>query len=136
MTVLAHYSDGTTRDVTPLTVFQSSNEVSAAIDEKGLVTAGKRGEAFVMARFNVFTVGVQVVVIPKNLKYKRPTLPANNYVDTLVHDKLHKLRITPSELCSDEVFVRRVTLDVTGALPDRETFDGFMADTRLTKEPS
>ena len=26
MTVLAHYSDGTTRDVTPLTVFQSSNE--------------------------------------------------------------------------------------------------------------
>ncbi len=133
MTVLAHYSDGTTRDVTPLTVFQSSNEVSAAIDEKGLVTAGKRGEAFVMARFNVFTVGVQVVVIPKDLEYQRPALPANNYVDTLVHDKLHKLRITPSELCSDEVFVRRVTLDVTGALPDRETFDGFMADTSPDK---
>ena len=57
MTVLAHYSDGTTRDVTPLTVFQSSNDVSAAVDEKGLVTAGPRGEAFMMARFNIFTVG-------------------------------------------------------------------------------
>ena len=86
-----------------------------------------------MARFNVFTVGVQVVVIPKDLEYQRPTLPANNYVDTLVHDKLHKLRITPSELCSDEVFVRRVTLDVTGALPDKETFEGFMADTSEDK---
>ena len=40
MTVLAHYSDGTTRDVTSLTVFKSSNDVSAAVDEKGLVTAG------------------------------------------------------------------------------------------------
>ena len=58
MTVLAHYSDGTTRDVTPLTVFQSSNDVSAAVDEKGLVTAGSRGEALMMARFNIFTVGI------------------------------------------------------------------------------
>ena len=37
MTVLAQYSDGTTRDITPLTVFQSSNDVSAAIDEHGKV---------------------------------------------------------------------------------------------------
>ena len=133
MTVLAHYSDGTTRDVTPLTVFQSSNDVSASIDEKGLMTAGKRGEAFVMARFDVFTVGVQVVVIPEDLKYKRPDTPENNYVDALVHDKLHKLRITPSGLCSDEVFVRRVTLDVTGALPDKETYEVFMADTSENK---
>ena len=65
MTVLAHYSDGTTRGVTKLTVFQSNNELSASIDENGLVTAGKRGEAFVMARFNVFTVGIQAVVIPR-----------------------------------------------------------------------
>ena len=133
MAVFAHYSDGTTRDVTPLTVFQSSNDVSAAVDEKGLVTAGKRGEAFVMARFNVFTVGVQVVVIPENLKYERPSTPVNNYVDPLVHDKLHKLRITPSGLCSDEVFVRRVTLDITGTLPDKETLDGFISDSSPDK---
>ena len=133
MTVLAHYSDGTTRDVTPLTVFQSSNDVSAAVDEKGLVTADKRGEAFVMARFNVFTVGIQVVVIPEDLKYKRPETPVNNYVDSLVYDKLHKLRITPSDLCSDEVFVRRVTLDITGTLPDQKTYDEFMADASADK---
>lgn len=133
MSVLAHYSDGTTRDVTPLTVFQSSNDVSAAIDEKGKVTAGKRGEAFVMARFNVFTVGAQVVVIPKDLKYERPSLPANNYVDSLVHDKLHKLRITPSGLCTDEIFARRVTLDVTGTLPDKKSLDAFLSDSSPDK---
>ena len=57
MTVLAQYSDGTTRDITPLTVFQSSNDVSAAIDEHGKVIAGSRGEAFVMARFQCFYRG-------------------------------------------------------------------------------
>ena len=36
-----------------------------------------------------------------------PRSPANNYIDTHVHEKLHKLRIIPSELCSDEVFLRR-----------------------------
>ena len=133
MTVLAHYSDGTTRDVTPLTVFQSSNDVSAAIDEKGKVTAGSRGEAFVMARFNIFTVGVPMVVIPEDLQYQRPQLPANNYVDTLVHNKLHKLRMTPSELCSDEVFVRRLYLDITGLLPTAEETAVFLGDPSTDK---
>ena len=128
MTVLAYYTDGTTRDVTKLTVFQSNNELSASIDEDGLVTAGKRGEAFIMARFNVFTVGIQAVVIPKNLKYQRPQLPANNYVDTLVHEKLHKLRITQSGLCSDEVFLRRIFLDVVGMTPKKEDYDHFVSD--------
>ena len=72
MTVLANYSDGTTRDITPLAVFQSSNDVSASIDEKGMVTSGTRGEAFIMARFNIFTVGVPIVVIPEDLVYQRP----------------------------------------------------------------
>ena len=133
LTVLAHYSDGTTRDVTPLTVFQSSNDVSAAVDDKGLVTAGSRGEAFMMARFNIFTVGVPMVVIPEDLKYQRPQLPANNYVDTHVHNKLHKLRMTPSELCSDEVFVRRLYLDITGLLPTLEESAAFLADSSPDK---
>ncbi|MAL86172.1 MAG: cell surface protein [Opitutae bacterium] len=133
LSVLAHYSDGTTRDVTPLTVFQSSNDVSAAVDEKGLVTAGSRGEAFMMARFNIFTVGVPMVVIPEDLKYERPQLPANNYVDTHVHNKLHKLRMTPSELCTDEVFVRRLYLDITGLLPTVEESAAFLADTSTDK---
>jgi hypothetical protein len=133
MTVLASYSDGTTRDITPLTVFQSSNDVSAAIDEKGLVTAGSRGEAFVMARFNIFTVGVPFVVIPEDLKYTRPNLPTNNYVDTHVHNKLHKLRMTPSEVCSDEVFVRRLYLDVIGLLPTAEETSVFLKDQNPSK---
>ena len=128
MTVRAKYSDGTDRDVTDLAVFMTNNDQSAAVDEHGLVTAGKRGEAFIMARFNVFTVGIQAITIPEGLEYTRPTMPENNYIDKLVHDKLHKLRIVPSGDCSDEVFLRRVFIDIVGMLPTVEEYNAFVAD--------
>ena len=131
--MIAHYSDGTTRDVTSLSVFQSNNDVSANVDKNGIVTAEKRGEAFITARFDVFTKGTQAIVIPEDLQYKKPSLSTNNYIDNLVHDKLHKLRIYPSELCSDEVFLRRVYLDVAGAVPDAETTAKFLKDSNANK---
>src|SRR5579864_5296368 len=117
MTVRAHYSDGTERDVTRWALFLSNNENSAAISPDGLITAAKRGEAFVMARFATFTVGSQVIVIPKGLNYKFPDLPEYNYIDQLVDAKLKKLRIEPSQPCSDEVFLRRASIDIVGQLP-------------------
>ncbi len=128
MTVRAKYSDGSMRDVTSLCLFQSNNDTSAKIDRAGRVTAGQRGEAFVMARFATFTVGSQVIVIPKDAPFAWPTVPENNYVDGLVFNKHKKLRITPSELCSDEVFLRRASLDITGVLPTPAEFDRFVAD--------
>ncbi len=128
MTVRATYSDGSKRDVTSLCLFLSNNDTSAQIDKNGLVTAGQRGEAFVMARFATFTVGSQVIVIPKDLKYEWPNVPENNYVDTLVFNKHKKLRVLPSELCSDEAFLRRAYLDITGTLPSPADHERFMAD--------
>lgn len=134
LTVRAHYTDGTYRDVTHLALFNSNNDNSATITADGLVTAAKRGEAFVMARFATFTVGSQVIVIPKGLDYKFPSeLPEYNYVDQLVDAKLKKLRIVPSPLCTDEVFLRRAYADVIGLLPTREEHDRFMASTDTNK---
>ncbi|PQO32920.1 DUF1549 domain-containing protein [Bremerella cremea] len=126
--VKAFYSDGTTRDVTNLAVFMSNNDNSAPIDADGLCTASKRGEAFVMARFETHTVGSQVIVLPKELQYEKPQI-AGNYIDELVGAKLHKLRILPSEVCSDEEYLRRATVDITGKLPTEEEYQEFIADT-------
>ena len=128
MTVRAKYSDGQDRDVTHLAVFITNNEPTAAVDEFGMVTAGKRGEAFIMARFETKTEGVQAIVIPEGLEYTRPAAKENNFIDKLVHDKLHKLRIIPSGDSSDEVFLRRVYLDVVGQLPTSEDYHAFLAD--------
>lgn len=133
MTVRATYSDGSVRDVTPLAVFLSSNDNSAKIDDRGVVTAGARGEAFVMARFATFTEGAQIVVIPKGLTYAFPPTPERNFIDTLVNNKLRTLRILPSELCTDEAFVRRVYLDTIGLLPTVEEQARFIGDSRADK---
>ena len=133
VTVRAHYSDGTDRDVTKLALFMSNNDVVAGINDEGSITAGQRGEAFVMARFATFTVGSQVIVIPPNLDYTNPNTPANNYVDELVNEKLHHLRIVPSGLCSDEVFIRRAHLDIVGTLPEPDRVAAFVASDAADK---
>lgn len=132
-TVRATYSDGTDRDITPLAVFKSNNDPSVLAGKEGKVTAGTRGEAFVMARFDTFTVGSQVIVIPDKLNYARPQLPANNYIDELVHDKLHKLRILPSDICDDATFLRRASLDIIGLLPEDEVAKRFLTSTAPDK---
>ncbi|MEC7861156.1 MAG: DUF1549 and DUF1553 domain-containing protein, partial [Verrucomicrobiota bacterium] len=130
---LTTYSDGTTRDVTSLALFETNNAPSAAISKNGTVTAGNRGEAFVMARFATFTVGSQIIVIPENLDYQRPEFPPKNYIDELVAQKIHKLRILPSDLCTDEEFLRRATIDITGTLPTEEQFTAFIENTSPDK---
>lgn len=129
---VAHYSDGTTRDVSNLSAFMTNNETSAAIDDTGKVTAGARGEAFVMARFETKTEGRQVLVLPKDLKYEVPEV-TGNYIDELVGKKLNQLRILPSGLCTDEEFLRRVTIDITGQLPTEEEYHAFMNDVAADK---
>ncbi|WP_390620376.1 DUF1549 domain-containing protein [Stieleria varia] len=124
---VATYSDGTTRDVTRLAAFTSNNSGTAAIDDAGNVTAGRRGEAFVMARFDTHTVGSQVLALPKDLVYNPPPI-TGNYVDQLVGKKLQQLRIVPSGQCSDEEFIRRVTVDITGLLPTEGEYSEFLHD--------
>lgn len=134
LTVKATYSDGTDRDVTNLSTFTSSNDNSVGIDPRtGVAFSKTRGEAFLMARFHTFTEGSQAIVIPDGLKYTRPQLQAFNYIDTHVHEKLHRLRIIPSEICSDEVFIRRVYIDIIGLLPSEEELQAFIADTNPKK---
>jgi Protein of unknown function (DUF1549) len=129
LVVRAKYSDGVERDVTSLAVFISNNEPSARVSELGVISAGQKGEAFVMGRFDAFTVGMQVIVVPKGEKFEFPKdLARNNYIDDLVHAKLRKLRMRPSDLCDDATFIRRATLDITGQLPTPEELKKFLTD--------
>ena len=131
--VRAHYADGTDRDVTSLAAFLSNNDNAAPISNEGVVTAANRGEAFIMARFETHTVGVHFITLPKDLQFQWEEIKAVNYVDQHMHEKFRKLRINPSTVCTDEEFLRRVTIDIAGVLPTVEEYDRFMADTNPKK---
>jgi len=126
--VLAKYSDNSVRDVTRLALYMTNNEAIAAIDKEGAVKGGGRGGAFVFARFGKFTVGSEVIVLPTDDKFTWPNSSEHNWIDTLVFDKLKKLHMAPSDLASDEAFLRRVYLDLIGLPPSREEYTGFLAD--------
>ena len=132
LVAVATYADGTQRDVWDLAGFTTNNERTGAVDANGTVTSGVRGEAFVMARFDTHTVGTQVLALPAGMQYEFKPSPGN-YIDALVDAKLLKLRLPASGLCSDDEFVRRVTVDITGLLPTEEETTNFLASTDPNK---
>jgi hypothetical protein len=126
--VMAYYSDGADRDVTDLAVFFSNNEATAKVSEDGVVTSTGSGAAFIMARFDQFTQGTSVIVRP-GTPFVLPEIPTNNYIDELAQARWREMHILPSELCSDEVFLRRVYNDLIGLLPTSEERQRFLTDT-------
>ncbi len=116
LTVEAEFSDGTRRDVTSL----------------GLVTTTRTGELTVAVRFLDRQVPVRLAFIAD-----RPEMtwdpPARNEIDRLVFARLRELRIEPSALCSDTVFLRRAYLDLLGVLPTAAEAREFVASDRPDK---
>jgi hypothetical protein len=131
--VTARYSDGSARNVTSLALFASNNPDTATVSADGVVSPGKRGDTYVFARFNRFTVGSEVIVLPNEsaANWKKP--PVNNYIDELVYDRLQKLRLQPSDLCDDETFLRRVYLDLAGTPPTVDQYHEFINDKNADK---
>jgi hypothetical protein len=125
--VIAKYSDGSTRVVNRLALYLTNNKSTADIDEQGVVTTGKRGDTFVLARFAKYTTGAEIIVLPKD-RFRWPKTPANNYIDPLVYAKLQQLRIAPSALSTDEQFMRRVYLDLIGLPPTPDQYRSFLED--------
>ena len=128
LVAVARFSDGTDRDVTDLVWYGSNNDSSVAITPSGNAASSQRGESFLMARYDTITVGVPVVVIPKDLTFEYPESEGNTWVDDLVDTKLKSLRVAPSNVCDDETFLRRVTIDLVGLLPTEDERSEFLAD--------
>jgi len=130
--VFANQSDGSKRDVTNLALYHSNNPAVANIDENGRISTFGGGDTHVFARYSRFAIGSSVTVLTSgDFQWANPA--ANNYVDTHIFDRLQKLRIAPSELCDDETFLRRVTLDLAARPPTVQEYHAFMADKRADK---
>ena len=128
LAVSAKFSDGRIQDVTRLTTFSSSDIAIASVDRSGRVEFNRQGEVAILCRFMGRLESVRMMHIAEPATgYAWPNPPEANYVDTHVFAKLKMLNIAPSELCTDEQFVRRLYLDLCGVLPTPGEVRAFLA---------
>jgi len=132
--VIAHYPDGTTRDVTREAKFTSSVSEVGKVTDDGVVTAERRGETAILTRYEGKYSTNGIIVMGDRSGYKWVETPEYNYIDTHVHNKLKRLKILPSELSTDEEFIRRIYFDMTGLPPNPEQVRSFLSDKAPSKE--
>ncbi len=133
LTVSAHFSDGSIRDITEMAVFTSSDEEVASVSTTGFVTGKDRGEAAIIVRYAEFIESCFLTFVRDVPGFVWNNPATHNYIDELVHAKLKQLQFLPSDACSDEEFVRRVYLDVIGLGPTIEETTAFLADKATDK---
>lgn len=130
--VLAHFNDGSAKDVTHLSMIEPNDKSLAKVDDDGLVTMQNLpGDVSVMARYQdkmaVFRATVPVGAAVKDLP------PVVNYIDQFIFARLMEVGVQPSPVCDDATFIRRVTLDVAGRLPTKAEALAFANDRSADK---
>lgn len=126
--VLAHFTDGSTEDVTHQAVYESKDEPVATVTEDGLVTSTRWGGTAILARF-LGEVTSTFITVPRAADGKPfPEIHTNNFIDEFVAAKLKKLNVRPSKLSSDSEFMRRIYLDTVGKLPNSDEVREFLSD--------
>ena len=123
--VVATYDDGSTRDVTAWTKFDSMDDGVLHVSDTGRVTAAGRGQAPVMARFEG-QAEISMFAVPYGSSVELVDWTDHNFIDELAARKFRELGIEPSPICSDATFVRRAFLDAIGTLPTAEQTVSFI----------
>ncbi len=128
----AKFADGTEQDVTPLAVYEPSN-LLVKVSHDGLVQSEKPGETTLLVRYLNQQVAVPLAFIPARPDFAWSDPPPVNGIDEHVFRKLRTLRVNPSAVADDGLFLRRAYLDLLGFVPDAATARAFVADTAPDK---
>src|SRR5438105_11261909 len=130
--VRATFSDGSVRDVSRLAVYEFSNQLAEATPS-GEVRRLQFGETTILVRYLDKHAPVQLAFVPARPNFVWKEVPEVNYVDHHVFAKLRSLRMLPSGLCSEAVFLRRAYLDTLGILPTSDEVHAFLGDSHSDK---
>lgn len=132
LVALAHFADGSTRDVSDLAVFSLNKDSTAHWNDADANLPGRiefdgTGEASVLVRYLDRIVGSRLSYVRHDPEFVYSSPPEANLVDKLVFARQREQQLLPASLASDEVFLRRVYLDLIGELPSEAEAREFLA---------
>ncbi|PQO31346.1 hypothetical protein C5Y96_13480 [Blastopirellula marina] len=132
--IYATLTDGKVIDVTADAFIESGDIEVATADQNGVLKLLRRGEAPVLARYDGAYDATTVTVMGDRTGFEWAQQPQHNYIDKLVDEKLQRVNVQSSGLCTDDQFVRRVYLDLTGLPPTADQSRAFLDDKRPSQE--
>ncbi len=124
--VMARFDEGSPQDVTQSTVFTSADPGSVEIDANSVAHIKRRGQHVVLARFLDRILPIQLSVPFFDKAVDLGNEPSANFIDEEVVRVLSELKVPISPQASDAIWLRRVTLDLTGRLPQPEVAEYFL----------
>ena len=130
--VTGHLGNGRTEDLTDRVRYETVNPGLVRISATGRVEAVATGETALLVRAPGRVANSRIGVIADAVSAV-PQVTRNNLIDRHVFSKLRRLRIAPSSLSSDEEFLRRICLDLTGTLPPPDRAREFLNSTDPAK---
>lgn len=137
--VTAHFSDGSTRDVTRRAVYLSNEPDLAEVSDSGQVQIGDHSGSFaVMVRY-ADEIAVFYGMIPHSAGASEALLAAweqnvaRSFVDRHLAAQWRRLGIAPSPPADDRQFIRRAALDICGTLPTPAEATDYANDRRPDK---
>jgi hypothetical protein len=127
ISVTAHFSDGSSRDVNRWAIYEPST-LNVEVDTDGNVTSLRPGETTVNVRYLGLQAPVRLAFVADRPGFQWSEPVAFNFIDEALHAKWRTLRMNPSDLCDDGTFARRAHLDLIGIIPTAEEARAFVAD--------
>ena len=134
----AHFSDGTTENVTRWTVFTPEDISAIEIDAATAVAkVRRRGRHIILARYLTEVVPIEFITPLNEVPISDETHTSSESVETSIDGEILKLlstlRLPVSPAANDATFLRRVTLDLTGRIPAPGAVTAFLADSDANK---
>ncbi len=115
--VIACFSNQDKKDVTPLTVFSSSDSAIAEVNSDGTVQFKQPGEIAILVRYQMMMKSIRLTWLEPKSEFVWSNPKPYNFIDEKIFPRLQRMNINPSSDANDNEWLRRIYLDICGRLP-------------------